>query len=124
VFGEARLRGGIGVWSFARLGSSDPAQRTRRCFKLVAHEIGHTFGMEHCIRFECNMNGSNSRNELDRQPLHLCPLCLKKLRWNRGFKHAKRCGELLDFYRRSKLDEETRWVTSAISYLRTFRSSK
>jgi len=124
VFGEARLRGGVGVWSFARLASASRAEQLRRCFKIVTHEIGHTFGLEHCIYFECNMNGSNSLGEMDRQPLALCPVCLKKLRWNRGFRHAKRYGDLQAFYRRMKLEPEARWITSAISYLRTFRSAK
>lgn len=124
VFGEASLRGRVGVWSFHRLVKGSRTEQLRRCLKIVTHEIGHTFGLEHCIAFECNMNGANSLGEMDRQPLHLCPHCLKKLRWNRGFKHLERYGRLLGYYEDKGLEKERLFLSEAIAYRRTFRSSK
>ena len=45
----------------------------------MTHEIGHLFGIYHCIHFECIMNGSNHLDEADGRPFHLCPICLHKL---------------------------------------------
>ena len=32
---------------------------TRSCCKVMCHEIGHMFGLPHCIYHECLMNGAN-----------------------------------------------------------------
>ena len=37
------------------------------------------FGISHCVHFHCRMNGSDSLEESDRSPMHLCPVCLRKL---------------------------------------------
>jgi archaemetzincin len=117
VFGAASLRGRVGVYSFVRYFASfrgeldDDRARLlalRRACKVVVHEIGHTFGMEHCIRYECLMNGSNSLEETDRQPLRLCPPCLKKLQWNRGFNVVERYRKLSAFFKRCALLPEAR----------------
>ena len=63
----------MGVFSFARYdprtdgvsefsGDLDDARRTvlRRSCKVLAHEVGHLFGMSHCIYFACVMNLANS----------------------------------------------------------------
>jgi len=124
VFGEADLRRRIGVYSLVRYfpefwgEESTAAARTvalRRTLKLVVHEIGHTFGVEHCVFFECNMAGSNSLAETDRSPLHLCPVCLRKLQWNREVDVLDRYRELLGFYRRHGLDEEAEWTARRIT---------
>ena len=94
VFGQASIRDRVGVYSFARY---DPAfygeARTsgyevllfRRSCKVLAHETSHMFGLTHCTFFNCLMNGSNHLAESDRRPLHLCPVCLRKLQWSVGF---------------------------------------
>jgi len=119
VFGAASLRGRGGVYSFVRYfasfrgGQEDDESRglaLRRACKVVVHEIGHTFGMEHCIRHECLMNGSNSLEETDRQPLRLCPSCLRKLQWNRRFDVVERYRKLTVFFRRRALLPEARWT--------------
>ncbi len=119
VFGEAYLRERVAVQSLARYypsfyGEKAPKDEEtvvlRRTLKTMTHETGHTFSMAHCVYFECNMAGSNSLPESDRRPLHLCPVCLRKLQWNRGFDAAKRYGELLGFYGKHGLAPEAEWI--------------
>jgi len=115
VFGEASLRGRVGVWSFRRLVGDGREQALRRAFKVVVHEMGHAFGLEHCIAWECLMNGSNSLAETDAQPLHLCPDCLRKLAWNRGFDVAARYRAIRTFLAPRGFREEVRWLDARLA---------
>jgi archaemetzincin len=127
VFGEASLRRRVGVWSLARyfpqFWRQEPTpermrQALLRACKVVVHEAGHAFGLEHCIYFQCNMNGSNSLAETDRQPLRLCPVCLKKLQWNRGFDVLKRYDRLLAFFKKHGLQPEAEWIAARLQRIR------
>lgn len=40
-----------------------------RACKVIVHEIGHMFGMLHCVYYECNMNGSNNLEQTDKRPI-------------------------------------------------------
>lgn len=120
VFGQASPQDRVAVWSVYRNG--DP-RHGRDAFQLClirtlktgTHEIGHMYGMDHCVFYECNMNGSNHRLESDKRPLWLCPVCLRKLIWATGMDPVLRyerleraCRELgltheADFYQRSLL---------------------
>jgi archaemetzincin len=87
VFGEAKLRERVGVWSIYRNGypgKSDAAERLclRRTLLVAAHETGHILTMQHCTAHRCLMNGMNHQDERDRAPLYPCPVCLRKLIWN------------------------------------------
>jgi archaemetzincin len=130
VFGQAALRGRVGVWSFARFtpefwgrvpSPAADALALRRALKLVAHEMGHAFTLEHCIAYSCVMNGSNSLDESDRQPLHLCPACLKKLQWNRGFDVLARYERLSGFYEARGLAAEAGWTAARVARIRAVR---
>ncbi|HEY3445587.1 MAG TPA: archaemetzincin [Myxococcales bacterium] len=94
VFGEALPGKGIGIWSIARFGDpSTPAgfaRCLRRTVETATHEIGHLFGVDHCVAWECQMNGSNSLAESDQAPLDVCPQCLQKLTWFSGVEPAQR----------------------------------
>lgn len=81
VFGQASLRGRVGVWSIYRNGDprDDFSLCLERTLKTATHETGHMFSVEHCIAYRCNMNGSNNRGESDRHPLFMCPECLPKI---------------------------------------------
>jgi len=81
VFGLANLRESVGVFSFARYGELSDKQElyTERALKVMSHEIGHMYGLKHCIYYHCLMNGSNHLEETDAAPMHLCPVCLRKL---------------------------------------------
>jgi archaemetzincin len=118
VFGQANLRERVGVWSIYRFG--DPAagdaelkQCLRRTLSTASHETGHILTIQHCTAFACNMNGSNSRPESDRQPLHFCPVCLRKVCWNLQVDPAEYLAELEAFCRKHKLQEEAEWYANA-----------
>lgn len=121
VFGLARLTARVGVFSFARLhpdfygdARGEPAmvrrRVKRRALAVMSHEIGHMFGLDHCVFFGCNMNGSNSLEESDSQPMHLCPVCLRKLHVALDFDPEQRYEALEQEYARVGLAEETGWV--------------
>jgi archaemetzincin len=121
VFGLARLTARVGVFSFARLHpeffgdlEGDPAEVRRlvmrRALAVMSHEIGHMFGIQHCVSFACNMNGSNSLEESDHQPMHMCPVCLRKLHLALGFDPEQRYAALEEQYRHAGLERERAWV--------------
>jgi archaemetzincin len=103
VFGQASLRRRTGVWSLARYGGAGNPLFLRRVLQVATHEMGHILGLEHCVRYECLLNGSNSLRESDATPLHLCPECHEKARWNTGFDPAARYAALAAFYGREGL---------------------
>jgi archaemetzincin len=116
VFGEALLERRAGVYSLHRYGG-EPTMLLLRSLKLSAHELGHMFGVQHCVFYRCVMNGCNSLSEMDRSPLHLCPVCLAKLQWNLRFDVAKRYRQLALFYRRQGLWPEARFAEARVAEL-------
>ena len=123
VFGEANLIGGTGVFSFARHDPSFFGQRHdentahlifQRSLKVLIHEMGHMFGMDHCAYLECNMNGSNNLEESDRAPLHLCPVCLRKLHAVTGLDLLEREKKLHSFYTTNRFQAEAEWTQRRI----------
>merc|ERR1719329_1566973 len=72
-----------------------------RICKTACHEVGHMFGLLHCVYYECAMNGSNDLEKTDNRPIYFCPVCYRKLLHSLQFDHLKRyealvkvCGEL------------------------------
>lgn len=124
VFGQASIRNRVGVFSFARYhpqwmgGKAYENTKTlvlRRSAKVLTHEMGHMFGIRHCIHFECNMNGANHLVEADSTPMHLCPVCLRKLHHANRFDPADRYELLGDFYRKHGLKAEVDWVSRRLA---------
>ncbi len=113
VFGEGSLAGRRGVYSLCRF-ERDEEMFLRRGIQLLSHEVGHIFGIEHCIWYKCVMSGANSLEESDRHPVHLCPIDLQKLEWNTGFNRAGRYRALQGFYDRYGLKEEAGWVKARL----------
>ena len=118
-FGFATHTERLAVMSFARLdprrsGSApgtDVDEVTRaRAYKLLAHELAHTFGLHHCDHFACVMNGVADEQELDELPLHLCPVCLRKLMLAVGFDPEARYRALHAFYTEHGMQLEASWV--------------
>lgn len=127
VFGQASLRQRVGVYSFARYHPSfyeyDDGHRhgdrtpeairqliLRRSLNVMVHELGHMFGIQHCVYFHCVMNGSNSLDESDRQPSHLCPMDLHKLMHATSLDPVKRYRALQGFYTEHGLSREATFV--------------
>lgn len=118
VFGQAYLHRRFGVYSLARYEASfwgekptaaSRLQLLRRSCQVLVHETGHMFSIEHCLHAACTMNGSNSLEESDSQPLWLCPVCASKLTWNRGFDPLARYQKLDGFFREIGLTAEADW---------------
>jgi archaemetzincin len=122
VFGQASLRDRVGVYSFARYDPKlEGSKRVdgervmlRRSCHILAHEMGHMFGIAHCIWYHCLMNGSNHLEEFDGQPLHLCPVDLRKLQWSVGFDVADRYRRLLAFDTEAGFADEADWLRTRL----------
>lgn len=110
VFGLGSLARRTGVYSLRRYDSKDETLFFRRSLKLMAHEVGHIFSIEHCVTWRCVMQGANTLAEDDSHPMYLCPIDLRKLEWNTGFDRAERTRMLLDFYRRMGFKEDAAWA--------------
>lgn len=110
VFGEAMPDAGVGIWSIARFGDPSTPAGLARCLRRTAatavHEIGHLFGIDHCVAWECQMNGSNSLEESDKAPLDVCPQCLQKLVWYSGLDPEQRFKALARFARDQGLEKD------------------
>lgn len=122
VFGQASLRNRVGVWSINRNGdpSKDDASFRlclRRTLKTATHETGHMFSIPHCTAYECNMCGSNHREESDRHPLYLCPECHAKVTWATAAAPIGRYQRLAAFCQKHGLKDEQAYFTRAITAL-------
>jgi archaemetzincin len=79
VFGLADLPGRRAVVALPRLregfdgGHND--EFLARVTKEAVHELGHTFGLEHCNNRRCVMAFSNSLEDTDRKEQTFCPAC-------------------------------------------------
>jgi archaemetzincin len=126
VFGQASPRDRVGVYSFARydprfygeaVSTRSRMLMLRRSCKVLAHETGHMFGIEHCVWYRCLMNGSNHLAESDARPLHLCPVDLRKLHWSIGFDVVERYRCLLNFYRQEGFGDEAQWLDKRLRFI-------
>jgi archaemetzincin len=119
VFGLGSLNARCGVYSLHRLRwGADEQLFLERALNLMIHEVGHVFSLEHCIKYECVMNGSNSLRESDSQPMHACPDCLRKFEWNLMFDRQERYRNLEKFYRKHGFAAEAEWVAERLKSAR------
>ncbi len=127
VFGMAALRERVGVQSFARqdaafFGERRPADwkqlLLRRATWTIVHEISHMFGLTHCVFWECVVAGSNNQAEADRQPLHPCPVCTRKLQFATDFDPARREAELAAVLRKLGIGDEAAWSERRAAWIR------
>ena len=83
VFGEAQLEGACAVVSTARLKEEFYGLPSReellreRLLKESAHELGHTFGLRHCVDWRCVMASSHAVERLDLKGAEFCQTCRK-----------------------------------------------
>jgi archaemetzincin len=122
VFGQAELRDRVGVWSLSRNGNPSGGEEAfrlclLRTIKTAVHETGHMFTLQHCIAWQCVMNGSNNLEEADRQPLALCPECLAKICWATGAEPVARYRRLAEFCQTAGLDEQRAFYQKSITVL-------
>mmetsp|Transcript_187 Transcript_187/g.322 ORF Transcript_187/g.322 Transcript_187/m.322 type:complete len:317 (+) Transcript_187:1372-2322(+) len=121
VFGLANICDSVGIWSLARMNPHFPASSPKRMLieenqlilwrslQVITHELGHLFGLKHCIYFTCLMNGSNHQGEADASPLHLCPICLRKLQSNLKFNEASRYSKIKEVLQNINLMKDANW---------------
>ena len=111
VFGQAKPANRVAVVSTARFGDAarselDFRKTLRRVLRTSAHEAAHAIGLEHCISYQCQMNGSNSLEEADSQPLMLCAHCQQKLNYRASCKPQQRLEKVSDFLFKQRLIAE------------------
>ena len=70
---------------------------TARVCRTASHEIGHCFGMDHCVYYACVMQSTASLAEDARQPPYLCPVDLAKIQRATGATEAEHYAALADF---------------------------
>lgn len=123
VFGQASLKERVGVYSFVRYDPAFYGEKRgkdykkvllKRSCRVLVHEMAHMFGLKHCIFFKCVLNGSNHLEESDSRPLHLCPVCFRKLQFSIGFDVVDRFRKLILFYQRAGFDDEAWWVANRL----------
>ena len=89
VYGQAQLGGRVAVVSLARLRPEfhglppAPATLARRAATEAVHEVGHTFGLVHCLDRRCPMSLSIDLVDLDGKTATPCPSCEKHLAGSR-----------------------------------------
>lgn len=85
IFGQADTAAGTAVISTYRLKQeyyglpSDEALFLDRVAKEAVHELGHTFGLNHCSNAKCVMHFSNSLADTDWKQAAFCSRCRPKL---------------------------------------------
>lgn len=132
--------GGVGVFSMCRQDNSNPdcetyhgrrgergpedeAAMLRRGYATLTHEIGHAFGLKHCVFFSCPMQGANSLEEAEGRNVDLCPVCLRKLLYAVGCESAEgaraRYERLTRFFAKRHedggFDHHLSWVAARLS---------
>ncbi len=81
VFGEAQLGGKAALISLRRLHQEyyglppNPPLLLKRAVKEALHELGHTFGLTHCLDPKCVMYFSNSVKNIDTKSDKFCDSC-------------------------------------------------
>ena len=85
VFGQASTAEGVAIISLCRLRQEyyglppDEALFLSRVTKEAIHELGHTFGLGHCLDARCIMRFSNSLADTDWKQAAFCSQCRPKL---------------------------------------------
>lgn len=122
VFGQASLKHRVGVWSIYRNGDPEESKEMfktclKRTIKTAIHEIGHMFTIKHCIKYDCCMNGSNSREESDEHPLYFCPECAPKVSWATKTPLLTRFPSLAECCEKYGFDSEAEFYRKSINSL-------
>ena len=91
VFGEAQFKGRCAVISSYRLIGNPESESGIHCPPLInrlekeaIHELGHTFGLKHCMDPDCVMQYSVGVACADRKFSFFCPACRELMLWHLG----------------------------------------
>lgn len=127
VFGQASIQNRVGVWSIFRfgdpeLGNEEFTQCFRRTIKTALHETCHMFSLRHCVIFSCLMGGSNSLEESDERPIHLCSECNAKLCYATQADPIERYLALLGLCKTLNWENEITYYSNAASLLKGDRN--
>lgn len=133
IYWQVDTRSDLGVLSFARADPLFPASQLelceepvtedhrikslRRCVKLLS-AVGRLFGLNNCIYYNCFMNNANHDEELDRKPLYLCPICLRKLYSTLKFDIRLMYETLANLCEKYGLQEECAWYRKRLNFMR------
>lgn len=85
IFGQAIYKGNSGVVSLYRLRNeqyglvSDHELLAIRFRKVIIHELGHAFGLKHCLVPNCVMRSSTYVEDIDQKQKHFCVNCQNEL---------------------------------------------
>ena len=85
IFGQAIFKGNVGVVSLFRLKNELYGLKRNdnllfeRFLKEIIHELGHTFGLTHCVSPVCLMRSSTYIENVDEKTSHFCAKCRGKL---------------------------------------------
>ena len=85
IFGQAFLEGRTGIASVFRLSNerygmeADKNLLLERICKEIIHELGHTFGLIHCIIPDCVMRSGTYVEDIDQKNAVFCPKCKQEL---------------------------------------------
>ncbi len=81
IFGQAYLGGQAGIVSVYRLRNEFYGMEENeilfreRMIKTVIHELGHMFGLMHCMEMKCVMRSVTYVEDIDQKTENLCPKC-------------------------------------------------
>jgi archaemetzincin len=95
VYGQAQLGGKVAVVSLARLRPEfhglppAPAALARRAATEAVHEVGHTFGLVHCLDRRCPMSLSIDLADLDGKTATPCAACGALLEGSREMRRTR-----------------------------------
>ncbi|UFH33570.1 archaemetzincin [Chryseobacterium sp. C-71] len=112
VFGLASYQKGVGVTSIYRFADGNNLSESKfnksleRLIKISSHEIGHMFGISHCLNANCVMNGTNNLSETDAHFARACSLCQYKLNSSLKYDDKKRLLELKKFFEENSFNAE------------------
>lgn len=80
-----------------------------RLARTVSHELGHCFGIDHCVYYACNMQSTAGMKEDVRQPPYLCPVC-----------EAKVCNAIVKELSSGGEEDKTSWISKRCVALEEF----
>ena len=85
IFGEAQLNGKHSILSVCRLheefysGITNEKLLLERTIKEALHELGHCYGLRHCVDWDCVMHSSPGIEEVDIKGNTFCRNCVSQI---------------------------------------------